>query len=122
MSESGQVSSIEDAVYFLFPFFIFFFYLIVDVSGGYGTSLLDGIRLACITSNLVGLNKQAGYNYIDYKDAFRLATLGGSQGCDTYLPLTLNPNKRFSKLTFLQFWDWKKKWETLKLVKNLMHW
>ena len=120
MSESGQVS-IEDAVYFLLPFFIFY-YLIVDVSGGYSTSLLDGIRLACITSNMVGLNKQAGYNYIDYKDAFRLATLGGSQGCDTYLPLKLNPKERFSKVNSLQFWDWKKKRETLKLARNLMHW
>ena len=42
--------------------------------------LLDGLRLACLTSNLVGLTQDPGYKYVDYKEAFRMATLGGSEG------------------------------------------
>ena len=51
-----------------------------DVSGGFQTSILDALRMSCQTSNILGLERDSSYRHIDYKEAFRMATLGGSQG------------------------------------------
>ncbi|KAK2173569.1 hypothetical protein NP493_866g00025 [Ridgeia piscesae] len=50
-----------------------------DVSGGYNPSMLDAIRYAVQTSNILSVNKDDSYTKLDYREAFRLATLGGSQ-------------------------------------------
>ncbi|XP_067839643.1 guanine deaminase [Heptranchias perlo] len=49
-----------------------------DVSGGYSPSVLDAVRGAIGTSNILSL-KSSDYEKLSYKEAFRLATLGGSQ-------------------------------------------
>lgn len=53
--------------------------MIVDVSGGYSPSMLDAIRYAVQVSNTLSTIKD-NYEPIDFREAFRLATLGGSQG------------------------------------------
>ncbi|XP_070566705.1 guanine deaminase-like isoform X1 [Ptychodera flava] len=50
-----------------------------DVAGGYQPSILDAIRQAIIVSKLLSLNKPSDYQSIEYREAFMLATLGGSQ-------------------------------------------
>ncbi|XP_046792673.1 guanine deaminase isoform X1 [Gallus gallus] len=49
-----------------------------DVAGGYSASMLDAIRKTVVASNALKINKvsEAG---LTLKEAFRLATLGGSQ-------------------------------------------
>ncbi|CAH1789018.1 unnamed protein product [Owenia fusiformis] len=52
-----------------------------DVSGGYHPSMLDAMRQAIQVSNIVSFEHHEGENYkpLDYREVFRLATLGGSQ-------------------------------------------
>ena len=52
----------------------------LDVSGGYSPSILDAMRQAIQTSLILGMNKPKDYKPITYKEAFFLATRGGSQG------------------------------------------
>ncbi|XP_051784333.1 guanine deaminase isoform X2 [Erpetoichthys calabaricus] len=49
-----------------------------DVAGGYSTSMLDAVRKAIETSKILTIQKP-GYETLSYKEAFQLATLGGSQ-------------------------------------------
>ncbi|XP_029776775.1 guanine deaminase [Suricata suricatta] len=49
-----------------------------DVAGGYSASMLDAIRKAVMVSNILLINKINEKN-LTLKEAFRLATLGGSQ-------------------------------------------
>ncbi|XP_044302549.1 guanine deaminase [Varanus komodoensis] len=55
-----------------------------DVAGGYSASMLDAIRKAIMVSNILNINKE-DETALTLKEAFRLATLGGSQalGLDT---------------------------------------
>lgn len=50
-----------------------------DVSGGHSPSMLDVIRQCITASNVVAFSKPESYRSLSYKDAFRLATLGGSE-------------------------------------------
>ncbi|GAB5579695.1 guanine deaminase isoform X2 [Prionailurus iriomotensis] len=50
-----------------------------DVAGGYSSSMLDAIRRAVMVSNILLINK-INEKSLSLKEAFRLATLGGSQG------------------------------------------
>ena len=50
-----------------------------DISGGFHPSILNAIRMATQTSNILSLQHE-NYERVDYKEAFRLATLGGSRG------------------------------------------
>ncbi|KAI0211152.1 Guanine deaminase [Lamellibrachia satsuma] len=50
-----------------------------DVSGGYSPSMLDAIRYTAQTSNILSVSRDEHYTRLDYREAFRLATLGGSQ-------------------------------------------
>ncbi|XP_069778804.1 guanine deaminase isoform X2 [Narcine bancroftii] len=49
-----------------------------DVSGGYSPSMLDAVRKAVDVSNSLSISSP-GYERLSYKEAFRLATLGGSK-------------------------------------------
>uniref|UniRef100_F6Z6Z3 Guanine deaminase n=1 Tax=Callithrix jacchus TaxID=9483 RepID=F6Z6Z3_CALJA len=49
-----------------------------DVAGGYSYSMLDAIRRAVMASNILLINK-VNEKSLTLKEAFRLATLGGSQ-------------------------------------------
>ncbi|CAL4061106.1 unnamed protein product, partial [Meganyctiphanes norvegica] len=49
-----------------------------DCAAGYNCCMLDNLRQAIITSNVLALGKE-NYQTITYKDAFRMATLGGAQ-------------------------------------------
>uniref|UniRef100_UPI00398E4979 guanine deaminase n=1 Tax=Pristiophorus japonicus TaxID=55135 RepID=UPI00398E4979 len=49
-----------------------------DVSGGYSPSMLNAVRGAMDTTKILSL-KSSDYEKLSYKEAFRLATLGGSQ-------------------------------------------
>ncbi|XP_070545812.1 guanine deaminase-like isoform X2 [Ptychodera flava] len=49
-----------------------------DVSGGYNPSILDAIRQSVGVSKLLAVDRE-NYSPISYQEAFRLATLGGSQ-------------------------------------------
>ena len=42
--------------------------------------MLDVIRQCITASNVVAFSKPESYRSLSYKDAFRLATLGGSEG------------------------------------------
>ena len=53
---------------------------LTDVSGGHSPSMLDVIRQCITASNVVAFSKPESYRSLSYKDAFRLATLGGSEG------------------------------------------
>lgn len=50
-----------------------------DVSGGYSPSILDAMRQAIQTSSILSMSKSKDYQPITYREAFFLATLGGSQ-------------------------------------------
>ena len=52
----------------------------VDVAGGYSPSMLNAQRTAVHSSNAISFQKQSGYNTLNYKEVFRLATLDGSKG------------------------------------------
>lgn len=52
---------------------------ILDMSGGYGHSLMDAMRQALSVSICISFNKE-GYKPMDFKNVFYLATLGGAQG------------------------------------------
>ncbi|KAL5004769.1 hypothetical protein ScPMuIL_018225 [Solemya velum] len=49
-----------------------------DISGGYSCSMLDAMRMALGVSNVNSIIRQ-NYQPIDYKQAFMMATLGGSR-------------------------------------------
>lgn len=42
--------------------------------------MLDAIRQCVTASNVVAADKPDSYRSLSYKDAFKLATLGGSEG------------------------------------------
>lgn len=50
-----------------------------DVSGGHSPSMLDAIRQCVTASTVVAASKPDSYKTLSYKDAFKLATLGGSE-------------------------------------------
>lgn len=62
------------------------FWSIVDVAGGYSASMLDAIRKTMIMSNGLKINK-INEEGLTIKEVFRLATLGGSQGKETFYSL-----------------------------------
>ena len=47
------------------------------MSGGYHPSVLDSVRTALHTSNVLAIQRP-GYQPLTYRDAFRMATLGGA--------------------------------------------
>ncbi len=49
------------------------------MSGGYHPSMLNAIQMAVQTSNVLAIDNPF-CNKIDFRDAFRLATLGGAEG------------------------------------------
>ena len=62
-------------------FIIVIFILWSDVAGGYHYSILDTMRHAVQTSNTHQiLGNLDGQNPVGFREAFRLATLGGSKG------------------------------------------
>ena len=50
------------------------------MAGGYSPSMLDAIRYAVQTSNIVQMLNKNGFVPLTFKEAFRLATLGGARG------------------------------------------
>ncbi|XP_013399079.1 guanine deaminase-like isoform X1 [Lingula anatina] len=50
-----------------------------DVSGGYHPSMLDAIRTAVQVSNVISLDMHTDYKSLSHREAFKLATLGGSE-------------------------------------------
>ncbi|KAK3882711.1 hypothetical protein Pcinc_012917 [Petrolisthes cinctipes] len=50
-----------------------------DCSGGYSASMLDAIRQSLQVSNVLALERDQDYQRLTYKEAFRLATLGGAK-------------------------------------------
>lgn len=72
-----------------------------DVAGGYSSSMLDAIRRAVDTSKALCM-QDAQLQPLSYKEAFRLATLGGSEGtqnllhtlnsCEVVIEITLTNN------------------------------
>ena len=50
------------------------------MSGGYSPSLFDAMRFAVQISNVLHIQHGPKYKNLDYKEAFRLATMGGSEG------------------------------------------
>ena len=56
------------------------FELFKDVSGGESPSMLVAIRDCVKASNVVSFGKSDGFKPLSFKEAFFLATLGGSQG------------------------------------------
>ncbi len=66
---------------FHMQYFIQMFYLsfCVDISGGCSVSMLDVIGSTTAVSNLI-CDGTPQKKPINYKEAFRLATLGGSKG------------------------------------------
>lgn len=57
----------------------FFHIFRTDVAGGYSSSMLDAIRRAVDTSKALCM-QDAQLQPLSYKEVFRLATLGGSEG------------------------------------------
>lgn len=51
-----------------------------DVSGGHSPSMFDAIRQCITASTVMAFNKTDSYRSLTYRDAFKLATLGGSEG------------------------------------------
>ena len=54
-----------------------------DVSGGHSPSMLEAIRQCITASTVVAFSKTDSYKSLTHKDAFKLATLGGSEGMIT---------------------------------------
>ena len=55
--------------------------ILTDISGGFSLSLLDALRLAVLMSKNLSVGRsEEEYKFVDWKEAFRLATLGGAQG------------------------------------------
>ncbi|XP_069969713.1 uncharacterized protein [Penaeus vannamei] len=50
-----------------------------DCSGGYCPSILDSMRQSLQVSNILALDRDQDYQRITYKEAFRMATLGGAK-------------------------------------------
>ena len=55
-------------------------FLRLDCSGGYSPSVVDAMRSAIGASNTQNIMSDKKYDSIDFKDAFKMATLGGSKG------------------------------------------
>ncbi|XP_069103656.1 guanine deaminase-like [Argopecten irradians] len=53
-----------------------------DISGGYSPSIMDAMRTAISTSNTIAMQRGPSYTPLDYKDVFRMATLGGARVLD----------------------------------------
>lgn len=54
-----------------------------DVSGGHSPSVLEAIRQCITASTVMAFSKSDSYKPLTHKDAFKLATLGGSEGIVT---------------------------------------
>ncbi|KAG7170881.1 Guanine deaminase-like 1 [Homarus americanus] len=50
-----------------------------DCSGGYSSSMLDALRQALQVSNVLALDRDQDYQRLTFKEAFRMATLGGAK-------------------------------------------
>ncbi|XP_045594136.1 uncharacterized protein [Procambarus clarkii] len=50
-----------------------------DCSGGYSSSVLDALRQALQVSNVLALDRDQDYQRLTFKEAFRMATLGGAK-------------------------------------------
>ncbi|KAK7086412.1 hypothetical protein SK128_028165 [Halocaridina rubra] len=50
-----------------------------DCSGGYSSSVLDALRHTLQVSNVLALDRDQDYQRITFKEAFRMATLGGAK-------------------------------------------
>ncbi|XP_066943920.1 uncharacterized protein [Macrobrachium rosenbergii] len=50
-----------------------------DCSGGYSASVLDALRQALQVSNVLALDRDQDYQRLTFKEAFRMATLGGAK-------------------------------------------
>ena len=57
--------------------------LTTDVSGGHSPSMLEAIRQCITASTVMAFSKSDSYKPLTHKDAFKLATLGGSEGMVT---------------------------------------
>ena len=51
-----------------------------DVAGGHSPSMFDAMRQCITASTVMAFSKTDSYKSLTYKDAFKLATLGGSEG------------------------------------------
>ena len=52
---------------------------VADVAGGYSASMLDALRRALDSSKILTI-QDPGHETLTFEEAFRIATLGGSQG------------------------------------------
>lgn len=52
---------------------------VADVAGGYSASILDALRRALDSSKILTI-QDPGHETLTFEEAFRIATLGGSQG------------------------------------------
>lgn len=68
-------------IFFFFSIHVFFFFY-VDISAGFSPSIFDIMRDTTGVSNLLS-DGTAQKESVSYKEAFRLATLGGSKGKKT---------------------------------------
>lgn len=64
-------------------FFCLYVCQTTDVSGGHSPSMLDAIRQCITASTVMAFSKTESYKSLTHKDAFKLATLGGSEGMVT---------------------------------------
>ncbi|XP_064595797.1 guanine deaminase-like [Liolophura sinensis] len=49
-----------------------------DMSAGYSPSVLDAMRSSLLVSNVLTVRQPQGYQWLPYKEAFKLSTLGGA--------------------------------------------
>ena len=78
------------------------FMLGTDVSGGYSASMWEVMRQAIIASTCYHLN-DTKYQPLSYKEAFHLATVGGSEVCLHLSPCLLNSTPSICLLTLTRF-------------------
>lgn len=68
--------------------------------------MLDAIRQSLQVSNVLALDRDPDYQRLSYKEAFRMATLGGAKG--VYLSgasSVTSTNARYSNVVLLQCWN-----------------
>ncbi|XP_069122599.1 guanine deaminase-like [Argopecten irradians] len=53
-----------------------------DISGGYSSSILNAMRAAICTSNTIAILKGPNYRQLDYREVFKMATIGGAEVLD----------------------------------------
>lgn len=81
-ANDDDVSHIETCIALKMLFYLYFFICLssIDVSGGESPSMLVAIRDCIKASNVLSFGKTEEYKPLSFKEAFFLATLGGSQG------------------------------------------